>query len=71
MSRESPLAGFVVRARRVAAHPLARDHEALLVLAQDSFTLTLSPGHPAKMRRTLPPEELFESLAARARPVIL
>lgn len=63
---------FVLRARRVCHHSLARDQEALKRLINPSWQVAVPEGGgTAKVRRTLPPEEAFESLAARVRPLIL
>lgn len=62
---------FVLRARRVEAHSLAADRTELKKLGQ--FTMTGNIGLDGAMvvRRALPGEELFESLAARVRPLLL
>ena len=63
---------FVVRARRVEEHSLARDKDQLLVWAQGTFTLSGVDGHPPSTARWhLPPEEPLDSLAARCRPFVL
>ena len=63
--------GFIIRARRVAAHSLASDPEVLRNLSRGLFTVTVEPGGLTRIRTTFPPEEQMESLAARVRPVIL
>lgn len=62
---------FVIRARRVEAHSLAQDRRALADLGKLSLTGTIGLDGNMSMRRTLPNEELFESLAARVRPLLL
>lgn len=63
---------FVLRARRVREHSLARDPDALAALITPSWQLTFSDdGGPAEFRRSLPEEEAVESLSARVRPLIL
>jgi hypothetical protein len=78
--KEEPLArahrnldAFVVRARRVAAHSLAQDRDALKRLADDTVEVGLDPstGVGVALRRSYPPEEVVESAAARVRPIIL
>lgn len=78
---EDPLAlaqrhldAFVVRARRVAAHSLAQDREALKRLADDTAEILdwdPATGVGTALRRSYPPEEVVESAAARVRPIIL
>ena len=66
------MARFVLRARRVGAHSLVRDREALAGLMEEGVTVRLTASGTALVRRSLPPdEEVFESLAARVRPLIL
>lgn len=67
------LDAFVVRARRVAAHSLAQDREALKRLAADTAEISSDPstGVGVALRRSYPPEEVIESAAARVRPIIL
>lgn len=64
------LEAFVLRARRVEEHSLAKDKDQLLKWAQRAFTLTMGGPNP-RMRLDLPPEEGIESLAARCRPLLL
>lgn len=65
---------FVLRARKVVAHSLVRDHPELLDAAgKGTFTLhievDLKTGEGEhRIRHELPPEEQFESFAARLRP---
>src|SRR5690606_32656663 len=60
------LDAFVVRARRVAAHSLAQDPQALEMLANDTLKIVLPPGagEDKKLRRSYPPEEVIEWLRA-------
>lgn len=67
----SVLDRFVLRARRIAAHSLARDREELAALSQLKFDGQLSLDGTMTFRRTLPDEEIFESLAARLRPLLV
>jgi hypothetical protein len=63
---------FTVRARRVEAHPLARDKDELHRLATANFDVEANPETgQATLRRSFPPEEVVESAAARVRPFIL
>jgi hypothetical protein len=63
---------FVLRARRVEAHSLVRDEDALAGFAAARFSVQLSVDSEARVSYTLPPsEEVFESLVARLRPVLL
>jgi hypothetical protein len=65
---------FVLRARKVVAHSLVREHlELLNAAAQGTFTLQiqvdLKTGEGEhRLQFKLPPEEQFESFAARIRP---
>lgn len=72
-SAQRNLDAFVVRARRVAAHSLAQDRDALKRLADDTVEVGLDPstGVGVALRRSYPPEEVVESAAARVRPIIL
>ena len=66
------IAAFVPRARRVEAHSLAQDLDALLRLARMSFPVLIDRVNgTATMVQELPPEEQVESAAARVRPLIL
>uniref|UniRef100_UPI0031D1A955 hypothetical protein n=1 Tax=Saccharothrix mutabilis TaxID=33921 RepID=UPI0031D1A955 len=77
MDRVSPshrevVGAFVVRARRVQAHSLVRDPAVLSDLARERFDVHLRPDGTSRIRHRLPPdEEVFESLAARVRPLLL
>jgi hypothetical protein len=62
---------FVLRARRIEAHSLARDRLSLSALSDFSLTGQLHLDGTMEMRRALPDEEAFESLAARVRPVLV
>ncbi|MGY1845883.1 hypothetical protein [Blastococcus sp. SYSU DS1021] len=62
---------FVLRARRIEAHSLARDRESLSALRDFSLAGRLQLDGTMEMRRALPDEEAFESLAARVRPVLV
>lgn len=66
------LEAFVLRARRVCAHSLASDPDALEALTKPKWNIVVGErtGN-ATVTRHLPPEELVESLAARVRPLIL
>lgn len=62
---------FVLRARRIEAHSLARDRRALSALLEFSLAGQIQLDGTMEMRRALPDEEAFESLAARVRPVLV
>jgi len=62
---------FVLRARRIEAHSLASDRQALLSLSEFKLTGHIQLDGTMEMRRALPDEEAFESLAARVRPVLV
>jgi hypothetical protein len=65
---------FVLRARKVMAHSLVRDHpELLTAAAQGTVTLQIQVNTKTgesehRVRHELPPEEQFESFVARFRP---
>lgn len=61
----------MLRARRIEEHSLVRDRERLRQHARGSMKLELDIAGNATLRRELPPEEYFESLAARLRPLVL
>lgn len=71
MDAELRLRKFALRARRIAAHSLASDRGRLAEMANLRMTGTLNPNGQIEIRRELPDEESFESLAARVRPVLL
>lgn len=68
---------FVLRARRVLAHSLVRDHLDLLSkTAQGTITVNVEWNHVTgegkhRLQMKLPPEEQFESFAARLRPFVM
>lgn len=64
------LAVFVLRARRVAAHSLARDEAWMTRLSRRMLQFDNVDG-TVFVTETMPPEEQLESLAARVRPLIL
>lgn len=68
---EKTLNRFVLRARRIGAHSLARDRKSLVSLSELKFTGRLRLDGTMEMRRTLPDEEAFESLTARVRPLLV
>lgn len=66
------LKSFVLRARRIRAHSLARDARLLVTLQNPRFRVLLTPTTgEMKVVLDLPPEEQIESAAARVRPLIL
>lgn len=66
------LDAFVLRARRVRAHSLASDPDALEGLTKPKWHVVVDETTgAATVTRHLPPEESVESLAARVRPLIL
>ncbi|MCI0156408.1 hypothetical protein KNO15_06835 [Leifsonia shinshuensis] len=68
----SSLKSFVLRARRIRAHSLARDAKLLMELQNPRLTIHFTP-ETGDMRVIVkvPPEEQVESAAARVRPLIL
>ncbi|MFI5590033.1 hypothetical protein ACIA5G_33650 [Amycolatopsis sp. NPDC051758] len=72
ISDQETIERFVVRARRIAAHSLMQDRESFAKLMQDTFTLRMQLDGTATFSRSLPADqEIFESLAARVRPLTL
>lgn len=69
-AQRANLEAFVVRARRVEAHSLAQDLQALQQLAAGRWQL-VHDGRTVRMSQELPPEEVIESAAARVRPLLL
>jgi hypothetical protein len=65
------LSKFVLRARRIEAHSLNRDKDALAALAHMVISMHRHADGTAELVHVLPPEELVESAAARVRPVLL
>ena len=66
------LKSFVLRARRIRAHSLAKDTRLLVKLHNPRFKVLLTPATgEMKVVLDLPPEEQVESAAARVRPLIL
>lgn len=71
-SRQEVIEAFVVRARRIEAHSLARDAAALADHAEERVVVRLFTDGTTRLVHRLPPdEEVFESLAARVRPLLL
>ncbi|UFU06594.1 hypothetical protein [Ruania halotolerans] len=64
------LHAFVRRARRIEAHSLQADRDQFIKWVHGSAQLTLGNG-AGEMHYDVPPEEAFESLAARVRPLLL
>lgn len=63
---------FVLRARRIQQHSVARDPALLAEYQLPRFKVQINPATgEAKVTNTLPNEEQFESAAARVRPLIL
>lgn len=66
------LKSFVLRARRIRAHSLAKDARLLVKLHNPQFKVLVTPTTgEMKVVLNLPPEEQIESAAARVRPLIL
>lgn len=66
------LKSFVLRARRIRAHSLAKDARLLVKLQNPQFKVLFTPETgEMKVVLDLPPEEQVESAAARVRPLIL
>ena len=61
---------FVVRARRVEAHSMVRDHS-VDRYAKPAMRIEFRNESPGRIREVLPDQEIFESLAARVRPCFL
>ncbi|OCI32903.1 hypothetical protein [Oerskovia enterophila] len=61
---------FVVRARRVEAHSLARDRGKLNEFSRGGLKV-VSDGATLALVRSFPDEETMESAAARVRPILL
>lgn len=61
---------FVMRARRIEAHSLLSDRQRFVKWVHGSAQVTVGGGE-SEIRFDLPPEEAFESLAARVRPLLL
>ena len=64
------LGKFVMRARRIEAHSLLSDSQRFVKWAHGSGQLTVG-DEGGEIRFDVPPEEAFESLAARVRPLLL
>jgi len=62
---------FVLRARRIEAHSLASNRQTLSALSEFTLAGHIKLDGTMEMRRSLPDEEAFESLAARVRPVLV
>lgn len=71
MDAELTLRNFALRARRISAHSLVSERERLAEMANFRLSGLLSSGGQIEIRRELLAEEVFESLAARLRPVLL
>ena len=71
MDAERTLQKFALRARRIAAHSLAADRERLTETANLKMAVQIRLDDRVELRRELPDEETFESLAARLRPVLI
>lgn len=66
------LRAFVVRARRIREHSLAKDIDELKQLRNAAFKFRFSTkSDKIELINNLPPEEQVESAAARVRPLIL
>lgn len=61
--------GFVLRARRVAAHSLAQSPDELRRRARSLFSVSVDLSGNLTLDENLPDEETFESLVARLRPL--
>ncbi len=66
------LKSFILRARRIRAHSLAKDPRLLVRLRRPQFQVHVTPASgETTIVMDLPPEEQVESAAARIRPLIL
>jgi hypothetical protein len=61
---------FVMRARRIESHSLLSDPQRFVKWVHGSGQLSFADGQ-GELRFDVPPEEAFESLAARVRPLLL
>ena len=68
--KQEQLARFVVRLRRVAAHSLAQDKDAIRFYANGTLKFQVA-DEEATMIHPIPPQESLESLGARVRPILL
>lgn len=69
---EKQLSAFVLRARRVKEHSLARDRGELARMQNPQYKITgRTDSHLVTIRTEYPPEEQVESAAARIRPLLL
>ena len=69
---EKELSAFVLRARRVREHSLARDRAELAKMQHPQYKITgRTNSHLVTIRTEYPPEEQVESAAARIRPLLL
>ena len=63
--------GLGLRARRILAHSMCADEDALTNLADGASWYATRKDGVESLRRVLPNEEILESLAARVRPLLL
>lgn len=73
LSEKERLGRFVRRARRIEAHSLVQDKQVLQGLLEDNIRAEIpEDGSDITLRMALPDnEEVFESLAARVRPLLV
>ncbi len=62
---------FAMRARRIEAHSLFSDRNRFRNWVEGAIHLTVDGDGQGEIRFDVPPEEAFESLAARVRPLLL
>ncbi|MET7694091.1 hypothetical protein ABZT06_40020 [Streptomyces sp. NPDC005483] len=67
----SRLEAFVVRARRVDAHSLAADGDAMVALSGMPYVVTALGNGEVHILQECPAEEVVESAAARIRPRVV
>lgn len=65
------LSWFVFRARRIAEHSLVVDRDRLVEWAQGKMEIVFVDDRPRTLKKRLPDEEAFESLAGRIRPFLM
>lgn len=65
------IAAFTLRARRVEQHSVLQDKERVMAWASVQWQFGVRPDGRMEMVQELPDEEVFESAAARVRPILL
>lgn len=65
------IAAFTLRARRIEEHSVLQDKERVLAWASVQWHFGARPDGRMELVQELPDEEVFESAAARVRPILL